>query len=385
MGSMGENPTTSHHLYPPFPEDIPTAPLVSINLSRLEAGDEAESKAFFEASKNLGFFYLQLSDSGLGGKIVEEAEQLNALQKQFFELPDEVKEEYAREKIDSFMGYRAAKLTGEEGGRNETLNVRELYNVRSLITRMILATTQYPCLCAHAHISIPQMRKDDFVGNAPPLPCHSMIKSHWDLLSNYVQHCRSAIDLMLSHLETHLRLPRSALANLHRLSSRSGDHVRFNQHAIQPFTEEAAKNGEHTDFGTLTILMNWLGGLQIRVPDSKEWVYVKPVPGSAVVNLGDALVKFTAGILKSNIHRVVPPPAPQDGLVRNSLVYFSRPEDKVLLRRLEGGLVDEQLREKEEEGTEMTAEDWTFRRSVGDLKGVYTHKGGLELRKLQMA
>lgn len=228
-----------------------------------------------------------------------------------------------------------------------------------------------------------QMRKDDFVGNCEPLPRHPLVDSNWNLLKSYVLSCRQAIDLMISLLEKHLELPVGTLAQIHRINERSGDHVRFNQAAIQPFSEEKARQSEHTDFGTLTILMNWLGGLQIRLPTTEEWVYVRPVPGHAVVNLGDALVKFTAGILRSNIHRVVPPPPPQDGLVRNSLVYFSRPEDAVVLKRLKGGLIDQQpLTDEEKNGMEeMTAQEWTFRRSVGDLKGVYTHKGGLELRE----
>lgn len=229
-------------------------------------------------------------------------------------------------------------------------------------------------------LTLSQMRKDDFVGNSDPLPCPPLIKSHWPLLQSYIQHCRAAIDLLITHLEVHLHLPIGTLANLHRITSRSGDHVRFNQHAVQPFTEELAKQGEHTDFGTLTILFNWLGGLQIRSPESGEWVFVKPIPGSAVVNLGDALVKFTAGLLRSNVHRVVPPPAPQYGITRNSLVYFSRPEDAVVLRRLKGGLVDAQPQAESEE-PEMTSQEWIWRRSVGDLKGVYTHSGGLEARR----
>jgi isopenicillin N synthase-like dioxygenase len=184
---------------------------------------------------------------------------------------------------------------------------------------------------------------------------------------------------MITHLERHLQLPAGTLASLHRIHERSGDHIRFNQTAAQPFSEQAAKKGEHTDFGTLTILFNWLGGLQIRLPETEKWVYVKPVPGSAVINLGDALVKFTAGLLRSNVHRVVPPPPPQYEVARNSLVYFSRPEDAVMLRRLNGGLIDQQPKTERAE-LELTAQEWTFRRSVGDLAGVYTHAGGLEFR-----
>ena len=35
--------------------------------------------------------------------------------------------------------------------------------------------------------------------------------------------------------------------------------------------------------------------------------------GHAIVNLGDAMVNFTNGLLRSNIHRVVSPPGEQAG------------------------------------------------------------------------
>ena len=125
MGSMGIS--TTHDRYPPFPNDIKTAPLVSISLAKLEAGDERETKAFFEASKGLGFFYMSMEGSQLGERIVSGAEQLHALQQEFFQRPKEEREEYAREKIDPFFGYRQAKLkvSNEDGSPrfNETYNV----------------------------------------------------------------------------------------------------------------------------------------------------------------------------------------------------------------------------------------------------------------------
>lgn len=118
---------TIHHLYPPFPDNITTAPLVTISLAKLEADDENESKAFFEATKNLGFFYMKLEGSSLGERIVDEAEQLHKVQQEFFKRPNQEKETYAREKIDPFFGYRVAPLkdTDEDGTpkRNETYNV----------------------------------------------------------------------------------------------------------------------------------------------------------------------------------------------------------------------------------------------------------------------
>ena len=54
--------------------------------------------------------------------------------------------------------------------------------------------------------------------------------------------------------------------------------------------------------------------------------------GHAVVNLGDAAVKFTNGVLKSAKHRVVPSPGEQGALDRYSIVYFVRPHDEALMK-----------------------------------------------------
>jgi hypothetical protein len=122
------SPTTSHHLYPPFPDDIETAPLVSISLAKLEKNDKAESDSFFKACRGLGFFYMNMEGSTLGDSLVSEAEQLQNLQKQFFKVPHEEKEVFSREKIDPFFGYRHSQLElkNEDGSlkRNETYNVR---------------------------------------------------------------------------------------------------------------------------------------------------------------------------------------------------------------------------------------------------------------------
>jgi isopenicillin N synthase-like dioxygenase len=102
------------------------------------------------------------------------------------------------------------------------------------------------------------------------------------------------------------------------------------------------------------------------------WAYVRPLPGHAIINLGDALVKFTSGILRSNTHRVVAPPGAQGDVTRYSLVYFSRPEDEVILRplRQESGLIAERAG-VEEEGEEVSSKEWILRRALGKRVGKY--------------
>ncbi|KZO95062.1 hypothetical protein CALVIDRAFT_188531 [Calocera viscosa TUFC12733] len=51
------------------------------------------------------------------------------------------------------------------------------------------------------------------------------------------------------------------------------------------------------------------------------------------------MVKFSAGLLRSNLYQVVKPPGAQANERRYSLVYFSRPKETVP-RRLNGRLID---------------------------------------------
>lgn len=178
--------------------------------------------------------------------------------------------------------------------------------------------------------------------------------------------------LLLQLLNTRLALPSNKLQSLHRLHAVSGDQIRWIHAPPQPENDRRTALGEHTDFGSVSVLFNQLGGLQVLPPGSDTWCYVKPLRGHAIVNLGDAMVKFTRGILRSNIHRVVNPPGEQADLTRMSLVYFSRPEDDVILKALDGSeLIDKKIRSmvnfREEE--EITSKEWIMRRVQGRRPG----------------
>ena len=109
-----------------------------------------------------------------------------------------------------------------------------------------------------------------------------------------------------------------------------------------------------------------------------NWRHVRPEPGYAIVNLGDAMVEWSGGILRSNMHRVTFPPGAQKDLLRHSLLYSLRAEANVLMRRLVGyGNLIPSLEDGEEE-IDCSAEEWEKRKIMSLVRGdtVMKSRGG---------
>jgi len=91
--------------------------------------------------------------------------------------------------------------------------------------------------------------------------------------------------------------------------------------------------GAHSDYGVLTILRtdDAPGGLQVRTR-AGLWSDVPHIPGSFVVNIGDAMMRWTNDRWISTQHRVVNPPAdPAQPARRQSIAYFHNlPRDAVI-------------------------------------------------------
>ena len=83
------------------------------------------------------------------------------------------------------------------------------------------------------------------------------------------------------------------------------------------------RRGEHTDWGSVTILHHdGRPGLQIKPPDG-EWEDVPTVAGAFVVNLGDLMAAWTNDQWTSTLHRVVVPDG--DTGDRLSIAFFHQP------------------------------------------------------------
>ncbi|KAM1061971.1 hypothetical protein ACFX14_026259 [Malus domestica] len=91
--------------------------------------------------------------------------------------------------------------------------------------------------------------------------------------------------------------------------------------------------GAHSDFGFITLLAtDDVAGLQIcKDKDAKPqiWEFIPPIKGAFIVNIGDMLERWSNGIFKSTLHRVV-----GNGQDRYSIAYFIEPSHDCLVECL---------------------------------------------------
>lgn len=91
--------------------------------------------------------------------------------------------------------------------------------------------------------------------------------------------------------------------------------------------------GEHTDYGTLTILTgdDVPGGLQVKLRNG-GWVDVHPAPNALVCNIGDLMMRWTNDRWVSTPHRVANPPPDYAHIGRLSIPFFLNPNHDAEIR-----------------------------------------------------
>ncbi|GAB7366747.1 hypothetical protein MBLNU230_g0702t1 [Neophaeotheca triangularis] len=330
--------------YPAFPDGFETVELETISLNALHSGDKATHDRVFQACKTRGFFYLDLTDHPTGQTIREGADEMARLAERTFKLPAEEKQKYAPTQ-KSLFGYKAvgATVTDKDGTRDTA----EFFNIGK--NDMLSA--------------------DDNMSRSWP----STVMTSKPALATYMTAAHSTGLLILGILAEALGVAASEMHSRHRIHEPSGDHVRMTRGPPRNQLElPEIQTPSHTDFGTITLLMNWLGGLQVWSDSSRSagplepdtpghWLWVRPRLGCAIVNLGDAAVRFTNGVLCSGRHRVVPAPGEQGLWPRFSVVYFVRPEDECVLEQLRGrGIPD-----GAGDGEAVKAKEWIYRQARG--------------------
>ncbi|KAJ5631796.1 oxidoreductase 2OG-Fe(II) oxygenase family [Penicillium longicatenatum] len=329
---------------PPFPSEVPTVPLPKVSLEELQNGSEKEGQLLFQACQEWGFFLLNLERTSEGSELLENAEKMFDLTNETYNLDQSVLDSYAYKPPHDLTGYkRKGQLKTDDG----KMDCMELYSIN----------------------------QDDMLGNKSARNNVDTIEAKRAEVRQFIECSHSIIDVIFSHLDQQLGLEPGTLSELSPLNEISETSVRLLRSQSQSNPQhDSITLGGHTDIGTITLLFNVVGGLQILPADRENklenWLYVKPEPGNVLVNIGDTLVEWTGGLLRSSLHRVITAPGEQALETRQSVAYLVRPRNNASMQRLKSGVIPV-VEQSEEEETRSVVEWASWRAKqvmLGQLK-----------------
>lgn len=132
--------------------------------------------------------------------------------------------------------------------------------------------------------------QDGLMGNTTLQPLPSLVHGHLPLFTSFLQHSQRVVTIISSTIATQLNLPPGTFTSLQDPAKASGTIIRLIKVFSTAETQDDCRTSmkHHTDFGTITLLANVLGGLQILAPgrpssDTSAWLWVRPRPGCLVV------------------------------------------------------------------------------------------------------
>ncbi|KAM0790376.1 hypothetical protein ACM66B_003258 [Microbotryomycetes sp. NB124-2] len=334
----------------PFPDYVPTHPLVVIDFALIKVGDDEECRRLFKACSTLGFFYLK------NHSVEELVEPMFEIGQDTFSSPVEELLPFEMGSEGRTAGYKKSGGTNVDAKGN--LDTVEFFNIAKddALAYPVARQRSYP----------------------------SVIQQHMSTIKEFISLSDTVLKTIMTALEPFVGLEPGTLTAYHENGgpNLSGSEARLIYkppsgapgspiEGVGEDGQPAAAIGSHTDFGSLSMLHSrGTGGLQVLPPGSRHWHYIKPLQNHAICNVGDTLSVYTGGLLRSNIHRVVPPPGDQADYARWSLVYFLRPSfDKPLCPLRELSKEIEEAAEKSPILSPMdgsqTAGEWFARRVKG--------------------
>ncbi|KAK9474856.1 uncharacterized protein V1510DRAFT_410851 [Dipodascopsis tothii] len=311
-----------------------------------QADRAAVGKQLLDAASTLGFVFIEGS-----GFTADEVDVMFQLSKDFFAQPFEAKQEFqisAENRGYSCLGREVLDTAVGKSDPKEVFNFGQFLGGKAI--------QPLPQLFAQSEQTL-----DDFTRKA-----HAV--------------CHKIQNLLALALEIDPAAGGETwFSDRHDLSKFSGSILRMLYYPALQGTELAGdptadiRAGAHTDFGSMTLLFQRDGqaALEVLSPVTKQWTPIPALPARdsaacppIVLNIADQLSFWSAGLLKSAVHRVkFPSLAIEGGKDRYSMAYFCHPADETLLEPMPSPLVQSRTgRGANAQETVITAKEHLARR-----------------------
>lgn len=269
---------------------LSTTQIPVINFSEFRQGDAVTryriAQQIYHACHEIGFMYL--SQPGLPEQLLSET---FAQSQRFFSLPLEIKEQISWQPTNrGYVAPERQQLDPERPG-----DYKEALDLGS--DRNTAQPNQWP---------------QDLDGFQQQI--ESFCAACEDLTAEVLRSFALALDL-----------PEGFFAERHTQQNYTLRLLHY-----PPLTQSLKPNqirtGDHTDWGSVTLLFqDQVGGLEV-LTRLGEWVPATPIPGTVLVNIGDLMQRWTNHEFCSNAHRVVMPTQAHAQTSRDSIVFFGGPD-----------------------------------------------------------
>ncbi|RDH80122.1 isopenicillin N synthase family oxygenase [Mycolicibacterium moriokaense] len=275
--------------------------IATVDVSRWRAGGtEADdvAAAVDEGLQRAGF--ILVTGHGVDPTL---ARDVRAASREFFALPDDVKQRYSVAVGGHGWIAPGAEANAYAEGTETPPDLKESYS-----------------LGAETATGDPDVDRIWFAPNVWP----AEVSTLQTLVTAYTAEMRRVSDELLALFAHALGLSENPFTEL---ASRPTWTMNINHYPPVSVVGEPEPGqfriGPHTDFGTVTILDRepGAGGLQVY-SDADDWADAPYDPDALTVNIGDLLEYWSGRRWPSGRHRVLPPQphAPEEDLV--SLIYF---------------------------------------------------------------
>ena len=275
----------------------------SVDLSDFLSGDAAKKQKFI---KEIGEAYEEIGFVALRGHFLSDelTENLYKEVKNFFDLPDEIKQSYEIEGIGGQRGYTSFGKESAKGKKEGDL--KEFWHFGQKVEGNEALKAEYP-----KNVIVNEIPNFNIVG-----------------------------------MESYKMLEKTAIYVLRALALYVGlDEMYFDKYVVNgnsilrpiyypPIIGEpkgAVRAAAHGDINLITLLMG-ASSAGLEVQNKKgDWIPVTSLPEQLVVNVGDMLERLTNNKLRSTIHRVVNPPREDWEKPRYSIPFFTHPISEMKL------------------------------------------------------
>ncbi|PHV69004.1 isopenicillin N synthase family dioxygenase [Williamsia muralis] len=288
---------------------------------RIDLSARAEVAAALDrACRDVGF--VQIVGHGIGSDTI--AGLADALD-EFFGLPLEVKKQYRREPATN-RGYSAPKSESLSMslGIPTAGQMNDFYEAYTVGTEATDFTPLEVPEASYAHNNWP----DAAPGFSPAVQAY--FAEAQALSRVLMQAFTDALGLSPGYFDSMIDHPIEAM-KMNNYALPEGD---------TEFTGDLTGMGAHTDFGILTVLWaDRVPGLQVLDREGR-WHDVQPAEGALLINLGDAMARWTNDRWMSTIHRVDPPVVDGQIIRRRSAAFFFDGNHDAVIEALPGTLAE---------------------------------------------